>query len=261
MLNLDINGRRVSVRKGTTLLKACREAGFEVPTLCHHEAVEPYGACRLCVVEVQVPGRGKPRIVTACNFPAQAGLQVETESEAVVETRREVLDLLLARAPGSRVIRDLAAAHGLRRSSYPLDQNRDHCILCGLCTRICAKLGFDAIAPAGRGPHREISTPLGQPPPDCVGCGSCARICPTENIPLVERQGWRRIWERDFEMVRCQQCGKAYITKEYLARRVAESGLPESHFATCDECSRLTLARTVYAHMVPAEPGSKGTTP
>jgi len=77
----------------------------------------------------------------------------------------------------------------------------------------------------------------------------------------VERQGLRRIWERDFEMVRCQQCGKAYITQEYLARRVAESGLPESHFTTCDECSRVTLARTVYAHMVPADPEAKGATP
>ena len=151
MLNLDINGRRVTVRRGTTLLKACREAGVEVPTLCHHEALEPYGACRLCVVEVRMPGRKKGRIVTSCNYPAKPGLQVETDSPAVIETRREVLDLLLARTPNAPVIRQLAADMGMHRSSYPPDQNRDNCVLCGLCVRICEKLGFAAIAQAGRG--------------------------------------------------------------------------------------------------------------
>lgn len=257
MLNLDINGRRVSVRGGTMLLAAIREAGFDVPTLCHHDVLEPYAACRLCVVEVRRPGRSKGRIVTACSYPAEAGLVVETDTPAALETRREVLDLLLARAPNAPIIRELAAAHGIRRSSYPPDQNRDSCILCGLCVRICAKLGFTAITAAGRGPEREIRTPLGEPTVDCVGCGACARICPTDNIPLVERAGLRRIWDRDFEMVRCQTCGKAYITKEYLACRLAESGLPQAHFTTCDECSRVVLARTIFDHMVPADQGAQ----
>jgi NADH dehydrogenase/NADH:ubiquinone oxidoreductase subunit G len=250
MLNLDINGRRVTVRKGTTLLTACREAGLEVPTLCHHEALEPYGACRLCVVEVQEPKRSRSRIVTACNYPAKSGLQVETDSEAVLATRREVLDLLLARCPGSPVIRELAAGLGLHRSSYPPDQNRDNCILCGLCVRICEKLGFSAIIQAGRGPHREIVSPLREPPPDCTGCGACARICPTQVIPLVERNGRRRIWERDFELVRCTGCGRAFITREYQEARVTASGLPAEHFELCDECSRDRTARLMYDHMV-----------
>ena len=202
------------------------------------------------MVEVRAPGRSKTRVVTACNYPASAGLVVETESEAVLETRREVLDLLLARCPGSPVIRELAATVGVHRSSYPADTDRDNCILCGLCVRICTKLGCSAISMAGRGPEREVAPPLKEPPPDCVGCGSCARICPTGNIPLVERNGMRRIWERDFEMVPCTGCGRAYITKEYLAHRVEASGLPESHFELCDECSRTRVARTMYEHMV-----------
>jgi len=250
MLNLDINGRRVTVRKGTTLLVAIREAGFEVPTLCHHEALEPYGACRLCVVEVREPGRKKTRVVTACNFPAKTGLAVETESEAVIETRREVMDLLLARCPGSPVIRQLAASVGLNRSSYPPDQNRDNCILCGLCVRVCDKLGYSAITQAGRGATREVVAPMREPPPDCVGCGACARICPTNNIPLVDRDSMRRVWDRDFEMVRCVGCGRAYITREYQESRVAASGLPASHFERCDECSRSLTAQTMYQHMV-----------
>lgn len=250
MLNLDINGRRVTVRKGTALLAAIREAGFDVPTLCHHEALEPYGACRLCVVEVREPGRSKTRVVTSCNYPAKAGLVVETESDAVLETRREVMDLLLARCPGSPVIRQLAASIGLRRSSYPPDQNRDNCILCGLCVRVCEKLGYSAITMAGRGAGREVAAPLKEPPPDCVGCGSCARICPTGNIPLVDRDAMRRVWDRDFEMVRCTGCGRAYVTREYLQSRVAASGLPASHFELCDECSRSLTAQTMYQHMV-----------
>lgn len=258
MITLEINGRRVTARKGSRLLAAIREAGFEVPTLCHHEAVEPYGACRLCVVEMHRPGETASRIVTSCTQPVESGLVVETDTEAVQETRREVLDLLLARAPGAPIIRALAAEHGLTRSSYPVDVNRDNCILCGLCTRVCETLGFSAISMAGRGPEREVAPPLKEPPPDCVGCGSCARVCPTGNIPLVERNGMRRIWDRDFEMVRCAECGKAYITKDYRDRRVEESGLPASHFDLCDECSRMVLARTMVAHMVP---GEKGATP
>ncbi len=249
MLNLDVNGRRVTVPKASTLLSAIRAAGFDVPTLCHHEAVEPYGACRLCVVEVRERGRSKTRVVTACNYPARAGLQVETESEAVLETRREVLDLLLARCPGSEVIRGLAAEAGLHRSSFPPDRNRDDCILCGLCVRICEKLGFSAIGMAGRGAHREVAAPLKEAPPDCVGCGSCARVCPTDNISLVDRDGMRSIWGRDFELVRCASCGRAYITREYQASRVEGSGLPAEHFELCDECSRARLAKTMFAHM------------
>jgi len=253
MLNLDINGRRVTARRGTMLLQAIREGGFEVPTLCHHEALEPYAACRLCVVEIRKPGRSKSRIVTACKYPVEAGLLVETETEPVLETRREVLDLLLARCPGSAVIRELAAEAGLRRSSYPPDQNRDNCVLCGLCVRVCAKLGYTAIAMAGRGPEREVASPLKEPPPDCVGCGSCARICPTGNIPLVDRNGQRRIWDRDFDMVKCTACGRSYITQEYMQSRVSESGLPASHFETCDECSRSRLAQTMFQHMIVSE--------
>lgn len=256
MLNLDINGRRVTVRKGTALLAAIREAGISVPTLCHHEALEPYGACRLCVVEVREPGRNKTRVVTACNYPAKAGLSVETESEAVIETRREVMDLLLARCPGSPVIRELASSMGLHRSSYPPDRNRDNCILCGLCVRVCDKLGYAAITHAGRGAEREVAAPMKEPPPDCVGCGSCARVCPTDNIPLVDRDAMRRVWDRDFELVRCAGCGRAYITREYQESRVAASGLPASHFEQCDECSRSRLAQTMYQHMVLGEKGA-----
>jgi bidirectional [NiFe] hydrogenase diaphorase subunit len=258
MLNLDINGRRVSVRPGTKLLAAIREAGVSVPTLCHHEALDAYAACRLCVVEIRRPGSSRGRIVASCVYQAEAGLQVETETDAVKATRREVLDLLLARCPTSPVIQQLAAEHGVVRSSYPPDQNRDQCILCGLCTRVCAKLGYTAISMSGRGAEREVAPPLHEPPPDCTGCASCSRICPTGNIPMVERAGLRRIWEQDFEMQRCQQCGRAWITKKHLQARLAATGLPETHFDHCDECHRAKLAQTMFSRMVPAE---KGATP
>jgi NADH dehydrogenase/NADH:ubiquinone oxidoreductase subunit G len=191
-------------------------------------------------------------------YQAESGLIVETETEAVQATRREVLDLLLARCPGSPLIQKLAAAHGVHRSSYPPDQGRDNCILCGLCTRVCAKLGYTAISMSGRGADREVAPPLEQPPPDCVGCASCSRICPTGNIPMVERAGLRRIWEQDFPMQRCSQCGKAWITQAHMKKRVATTGLPEKHFELCDECHRALLAKTMFSKMVPAD---KGATP
>jgi NADH dehydrogenase/NADH:ubiquinone oxidoreductase subunit G len=255
MVNLEINGRRVTARPGTKLLAAIRGAGFPVPTLCHHEALEPYGACRLCVVEIRRPGDAQGRIVASCLLAVEADLRVETDTADVLATRREVLDLLLARVPGSPLIRRLAAEHGLHRSSYPADENRDKCILCGLCTRICHKLGYAAIGMAGRGPKREVRTPFQAPPPDCVGCGSCARICPTENIALLDRGGSRRIWERDFPLACCKVCGRAYITEAHLARRLQATGLPAAHFGLCDECSRRELARTLHAHLVPLEKG------
>ena len=73
---------------------------------------------------------------------------------------------------------------------------------------------------------------------------------------MVDRQGRRRVWERDFEMVRCDSCSKAYITQEYMAWRIAESGLPEAHFKLCDECSRQQVAQTMYRHMVPSDQGA-----
>ncbi|MCK4607116.1 MAG: (2Fe-2S)-binding protein, partial [candidate division Zixibacteria bacterium] len=111
MVTLYINGLKVSVEKGTTLLETAQFLGFPIPTLCHMEGLSPYGACRLCVVEI---GEGpKAKLVTSCTYPAEEGLKVRTASVRVVKARKMVLELLLASCPQSKIIQDLAAAHDI----------------------------------------------------------------------------------------------------------------------------------------------------
>jgi len=122
MITLKINGLDVVVEEGTTLLEAARFIGFPIPTLCHMEGLSPYGACRLCVVEI---GKGpKAKLVSSCTYPAEEGLKVRTASSRVLRARGMILELLLASCPQSKVIQDLASAHGIRRQRSALITSR-----------------------------------------------------------------------------------------------------------------------------------------
>ena len=175
MITLTINGLQVSVEKGTTLLEAARFLGFPIPTLCYNEGLSPYGACRLCVVEI---GEGKgARLVSSCTYPAQEGLVVRTASERVLKARRVILELLLASCPQSKVIQDLASAHNIRRQRFK--QEYEDCILCGLCVRMCEEqMVAKAIGFRGRGENRTIGTPFDIQSDVCRTCGGCIYICP-----------------------------------------------------------------------------------
>ncbi|MCK4283923.1 MAG: (2Fe-2S)-binding protein, partial [Candidatus Brocadiae bacterium] len=132
-IGLTINGLPVTVDEGTTLLEAVRFLGWPIPTLCYMDGLSPYGACRLCVVEI---GEGaEARLVSSCTYPAQEGLKVRTASERVLRARRMTLELLLASCPQSKTIQDLAAAHGVRQQRFK--QEYEDCILCGRCVRMC----------------------------------------------------------------------------------------------------------------------------
>jgi len=116
MITLTINGVTAQVERGTTVLEAAQFLGFPIPTLCHMEGLSPYGACRLCVVEI---GEGaKSKLVSACTYPAEEGLLVRTASSRVVKTRKMILELLLASCPQSKTIQDLAAAHDVRQQRF-----------------------------------------------------------------------------------------------------------------------------------------------
>jgi NADH dehydrogenase/NADH:ubiquinone oxidoreductase subunit G len=175
MINLKINGLPVSVEEGTTLLEAARFLGFPIPTLCHMEGLSPYGACRLCVVEI---GEGpKARLVSSCTYPAQEGLHVRTASNRVLRARKMVIELLLASCPQSKVIQDLASAHGVRQQRFR--QEHEDCILCGLCVRMCEEqMMAKAIGFRGRGERRSIGTPFDIKSEQCRLCGGCIYVCP-----------------------------------------------------------------------------------
>jgi len=175
VINLTINGLRVSVEDGSTLLEAAKFLGFPIPTLCHMEGLSPYGACRLCVVEI---GEGpKTKLVSSCTYPAEEGLMVRTASERVLRARRMVLELLLASCPQSKTIQDLASAHGIRRQRFK--QEHEDCILCGLCVRMCEEqMAAKAIGFRGRGEKRSIGTPFDAKSDVCRLCGGCMYVCP-----------------------------------------------------------------------------------
>ncbi len=175
MINLKINGIDVSVDRGTTLLEAAQFLGLPIPTLCHMEGLSPYGACRLCVVEVGDPPNS--RLVTSCTYPAEEGLKVRTASARVVRARKMIVELLLASCPQSKTIQDIAAALDVRQQRFR--QENEDCILCGRCVRMCAEqMVAGAIGFTGRGQDRSIGTPFDSTSEVCRLCGACMYVCP-----------------------------------------------------------------------------------
>jgi len=177
MVHLSINNKPVEVEEGRNLLPAIEKAGVKVPTLCHHKALTPYGACRLCVVEVQVPGR-PPSVQASCSYPALDGMSVLTHTDRVTRARRIVAELLLARCPDAEPIQRIAAELGVRETR--IAKKHDDCIYCGLCVRMCQeRMGRAAIGFSGRGPRKKLEAPFGKHNPVCWTCGACNFICPT----------------------------------------------------------------------------------
>jgi len=175
MITLKINGLDVSVEQGTTVLEAATFLGFPIPTLCHMDGLSPYGACRLCVVEIG--DEPKAKLVSSCTYPAQEGLKVRTASNRVIRARRIILELLLASCPQSKTIQDLASAHGIRQQRFR--QEHEDCILCGLCVRMCdEQMMAKAIGFRNRGEKRSIGTPFDAKSDVCRVCGGCMYVCP-----------------------------------------------------------------------------------
>jgi len=180
-ITLKIDGNEVNAKEGTSIFDVAKTVGIKIPTLCHHPALEPFGACRVCSVEI-TDNRGRKKIVTSCNYPVSEGLRVDTKSEKVFRTRQLLLELLLARCPNARRIQDLAREYGIEKPSFCVVDPEEDCILCGLCARVCEELvGVSAINFANRGVEREVTAPYHTISDDCVGCGACAIVCPTDS--------------------------------------------------------------------------------
>jgi NADH dehydrogenase/NADH:ubiquinone oxidoreductase subunit G len=175
MIDFVLNGLPASVEEGSTILDAATFYGFPIPTLCHMEGLSPYGACRLCVVEIGDPGKSK--LVTSCTYPVEPGLHVRTASARVVRARNMIIELLLASCPQSKTIQDIAAEHQVSQQRFK--QEYEDCILCGRCVRMCEEqMMAKAIGFQGRGEHRSIGTPFDIKSETCRLCGGCIYICP-----------------------------------------------------------------------------------
>ena len=170
-----IDGREVEVERDRWALDVAREMGIEIPTLCHHPALEPYGACRLCVVEVT---RGKwTWLTTSCDLPIREGLEIRTDTENVMKARRMALELLWAQAPEAEIIQDMARKMGVEKPRFAAREGLGKCILCGLCVRVCTEvLGEAAVSFAARGARRIVTTPFADASSDCIGCGACVSM-------------------------------------------------------------------------------------
>lgn len=206
MLTLTIDGQTIHTQPGRTLLEAAREHAIWIPTLCYHEALKPYGGCRLCVVELETP-RG-PRVVASCTYPCEEGAMVRTDTEMVRQSRQVAAELLLARAGHVPFIQELAASLGVDGTPYTLPQ--DDCILCARCVRACQEIvGVGAISMANRGADREVTPPFHISSADCIECATCVLVCPTGAITLKDITDQARslhTWSSAYARRACRLC-------------------------------------------------------
>ncbi len=176
---LQIDGKEVRAKEGMTILEAAQGEGISIPTLCHHEKLEPFGGCRICMVEIEV--RGWTQLVVSCVYPAEENLVVRTRTEKVDRIRKTILELLLAHAPDAPDLQELAQEYGADKNRFEKDAS--FCIHCGLCVRYCAEVKKkNAVGFVDRGIRKEISFIPEIAARECWDCKECFELCPTSYL-------------------------------------------------------------------------------
>jgi len=184
MITFTIDGQTVQAEEGETILDVARREGIHIPTLCYHPAVEPYGACRMCTVEVE--RRGWTKLEASCTMPARDGLIVRTNTPDVYRFRQSLMGVFLSRCPNVPLIQELAAEYGVTEPPYPTATPEEKCILCGLCVRVCHDVvGAKALNFSSRGVDRLVGPPFLESAHECIACGACSIVCPTGAIEIA----------------------------------------------------------------------------
>ncbi len=240
LIRTTIDGREVRVERDSWALEVAGDMGIEIPTLCYHPALEPYGACRLCVVEVT--RKGWTWLTTSCDLPIREGMSIRTDTPEVTKARRMAMELILAEAPNSETIRSLARKMGVSESRFAtVRDEQDKCIRCGLCVRVCEQLvGAAAIGFKNRGQKREVGTPFDDLSEACIGCMACVAVCPTGHVLSIDDGALRRMesWNTELELAQCSRCGRPFAPLREL--EFIRAKLPE-HMApgeVCPVCKR-----------------------
>ena len=179
--NIIIDGQKVEINEGDTVLQAAKKNGIHIPTLCYHEKIKPHGACRLCLVEIEKNSRSK--IVASCAYPVEDGIIVHSESQKVEQIRKNLVELYLALFPFNPEIKRLAKKYKLSGTRFKKENN--YCILCGLCVRYCREVKKNnAIGFVGRGINKKVTfIPDSAYFKYCENCMECVDICPTGVFP------------------------------------------------------------------------------
>ena len=212
-ISINVDGKKIDVENGATLLEVLHENGFDIPTLCYYKGLTPQGSCRLCTIEIVRKGRSS--FVTSCNYPITDAIEVKTNTKEVQEIRKLLIELLLARCSDVKIIKDLAIKLGVEKTRFPLEH--DNCILCGLCVRACDEIaGAHAISFSNRGVSKKISTPFDEVSDYCINCNECIKVCPTGAVEL---------WVKEFSQTPdclasghrlCAGCAESIIVRQIL---------------------------------------------
>lgn len=214
-INLIINGEKVSVPKGSTIMQAAEKIGFKIPRLCYHPRLSLEGSCRVCIVNV----KGIDSFVTSCGTEVQEGMEVQTNSPEIRQARRDIVELLVDNHPhecqicerdSNCELQNLAYSMGVRerlfagkRKRHPLEdsslsvvRDAEKCILCGRCIRVCHEIqGVSNLSQHERGFSTVVTPAYGAKMDDsvCVQCGQCINVCPT--AALQEKDHTDMVWE------------------------------------------------------------------
>lgn len=246
IVKFKVNGKEIKGVKGASLLKRLLEEGYDIPHLCYHEKLTPYGACRLCIVELLQ--RGRKTIATSCNYPIMEGIEVYTDTDEVIEERKTVFELLIAQAPESEKLKEYAKNYGVEQTTLKIQEGK--CILCGLCERVCNEvIGRSAICFAGRGANKILTTPYEASPEACIGCGACVYLCPTGCLEVIddEKSMIRQIPYIHFkgELYPCRICGRSVTTKAHIEYLKTRGNFDETTITICEECKKNSYAKLV----------------
>ncbi len=228
-INLKIDGKPIKARSGQTVFQAALGAGINIPHLCYHQALEPFGGCRLCVVEVK-GGKGP---IASCALPVKDGLEVTAFNEKLYNYRRTIIDLILSdhredcmtcEKNSDCLLQKYAYEFKIEKTSFPgemtkypnetgnplIEMSHKRCIMCGRCVLACNDVVVnEAIDFANRGFNTKITTPLDVPraESDCVFCGACVDVCPVGALVEKPSKFQGRPWEYKKKMVICPYCG------------------------------------------------------
>ncbi len=248
MIKFKINDQEVQAKDGETILQVAKRYNIDIPTLCHHDLLDPAGLCRVCTVEL-FDGR-RTKFVTACNYPVWEGMEIFTETEKVKKGRQMVIELIAARCPDSPALTELNERYGIRPHGF--SEGKSKCVVCGMCVRVCDEYSTSALSLSNRSDEIKVETPFGLLSDVCTGCGACASLCPADIIELKEEDGFRYLYIEGeklakVKMKQCNVCGEHFCTEAIMdqVKKKMKDDYVALHDQSCPSCTRKLMAEAM----------------